>query len=111
MRDTIKNIVYEEFSRLDNTKIIMHNGKFDYQVIKCTTGKQLKVYWDTMIGARILKLSVINVSTGDNLSSTFTNNSLPFVINGSNVEAISAIFRFKLACASFPSITSPFTSL
>lgn len=46
--------IYEEFSRLDNTKIIMHNGKFDYQVIKCTTGKQLKVYWDTMIGARIL---------------------------------------------------------
>ena len=32
----------------------MHNGKFDYQVIKCTTGKQLKVYWDTMIGTRIL---------------------------------------------------------
>ena len=46
--------IYEEFSRLDNTKIIMHNGKFDYQVIKCTTDKQLKVYWDTMIGARIL---------------------------------------------------------
>ena len=46
--------IYEEFSRLTNTKIIMHNGKFDYQVIKCTTGKQLKVYWDTMIAARIL---------------------------------------------------------
>ena len=46
--------IYEEFSRLTDTKIIMHNGKFDYQVIKCTTGKQLKVYWDTMIAARIL---------------------------------------------------------
>jgi DNA polymerase I-like protein with 3'-5' exonuclease and polymerase domains len=32
----------------------MHNGKFDYQVIKCTTGKQLKVYWDTMLAVRIL---------------------------------------------------------
>ena len=32
----------------------MHNGKFDYQVIKCTCGLQLKVYWDTMVGVRIL---------------------------------------------------------
>ena len=46
--------VKDEFSRLNNTKIIMHNGKFDYQVIKCTCGLELSVYWDTMIGARIL---------------------------------------------------------
>lgn len=46
--------IYEEFLRLVDTKIIMHNGKFDYQVIKCTTGNQLKVYWDTMLGSRIL---------------------------------------------------------
>lgn len=46
--------IYEEFNRLDNTLILMHNGKFDYQVIKCTTGKQLKVYWDTMLATRIL---------------------------------------------------------
>lgn len=46
--------IYEEFSRLVNVKIIMHNGKFDYKVIKCTTGLQLKVYWDTLIGVRIL---------------------------------------------------------
>lgn len=46
--------IFEEFSRLDNIPIVMHNGKFDYQVIKCTTGKQLKVYWDTMIAAKIL---------------------------------------------------------
>ena len=46
--------IYEEFDRLINTKIIMHNGKFDYKVIKCTTGKQLKVYWDTMIAAQLL---------------------------------------------------------
>ena len=46
--------IREEFLRLINTKIIMHNGKFDYQVIKCTTGTQLKVYWDTMLGSRIL---------------------------------------------------------
>ena len=46
--------VKEEFSRLSDTLIIMHNGKFDYQVIKCTTDLQLKVYWDTMVAARLL---------------------------------------------------------
>ena len=46
--------IFEAFDRLDDTLIVMHNGKFDYQVIKCTTGKQLKVYWDTMLGARLL---------------------------------------------------------
>lgn len=49
-----ENDIKEEFSRLVGTKIIMQNGKFDYQVIKCTCGLQLKVYWDTMVGARIL---------------------------------------------------------
>lgn len=46
--------IKEEFQRLVDTNIIMHNGKFDYEVIKCTCGLQLKVYWDTMVGARIL---------------------------------------------------------
>jgi DNA polymerase I-like protein with 3'-5' exonuclease and polymerase domains len=46
--------IFEAFDKLGETLIVMHNGKFDYQVIKCTTGKQLKVYWDTMIATRIL---------------------------------------------------------
>lgn len=48
--------VAEQFHRLTeaNTTIIMHNGKFDYQVIKCTTGEELHIDWDTLIGARIL---------------------------------------------------------
>lgn len=46
--------IADQFSRLSNTKIIMHNGKFDYEVIKCTCGIELSVYWDTLIGARIL---------------------------------------------------------
>lgn len=46
--------IAEQFSRLANTKIIMHNGKFDYEVIKCTCGVKLNIYWDTMIGAKIL---------------------------------------------------------
>ena len=44
----------EELKRLGNTKIIMHNGKFDYEVIKCTCGVELSIYWDTMIASRIL---------------------------------------------------------
>lgn len=46
--------IKEEFERLVNTKIIMHNGKFDYQVIKCTCDIALSIYWDTMIAVRIL---------------------------------------------------------
>jgi DNA polymerase-1 len=37
-----------------DTKIIMHNAKFDIQVLKHTTGVTLKAYWDTMIGAKLL---------------------------------------------------------
>ena len=46
--------VREEFDRLKQTKIIMHHGKFDYQVIKCTTRCVLDIYWDTMVAAKIL---------------------------------------------------------
>lgn len=46
--------IKEQFDRLTDTFIIMHNGKFDYQVIKCTTGIPLHIDWDTMIAARIL---------------------------------------------------------
>lgn len=52
--------IAEQLNRFNSTvianpiKVIMHNGKFDYQVILCTTGVKLKVYWDTMIGAKIL---------------------------------------------------------
>ena len=46
--------IYNQLERLKDTKIIMHNGKFDYEVIKCTCGNELKIYWDTIIGARIL---------------------------------------------------------
>lgn len=35
-------------------KFIFHNGKFDYQVIKCTCNVLLDIDWDTMIGAKLL---------------------------------------------------------
>ena len=34
--------------------VIMHNGKFDYEVIKCTCSVALPVDWDTMICARLI---------------------------------------------------------
>lgn len=49
-----EEFVREQFNRLANTKIIMHNGKFDYQVIKCTCDCELEVFWDTMLAARII---------------------------------------------------------
>lgn len=33
---------------------IMHNGKFDYEVLKCTCGFAPKIYWDTMIAAKLI---------------------------------------------------------
>ena len=47
--------IAEELQRLidNNTYIIMHNGKFDYEVIKCTCGIALPIDWDTMIGQRL----------------------------------------------------------
>lgn len=46
--------IKEQLDRLNETKIIMHNGKFDYQVLKCTCDVKLNIYWDTLIGARLL---------------------------------------------------------
>lgn len=46
--------VANQLSRVDNLKTVYHNGSFDKQVLHCTTGFDPKVYWDTMIGARLL---------------------------------------------------------
>lgn len=35
-------------------KIVMHNGKFDYEVLKCTCDICVVPYWDTMIATRLL---------------------------------------------------------
>ena len=36
------------------TFVVMHNGKFDYKVIKCTCGISVVPDWDTMIAAKVL---------------------------------------------------------
>lgn len=46
--------IKEEFDRLCTTTIVMHNGKFDYEVIKCTCDCVLHIDWDTLIGAKVL---------------------------------------------------------
>lgn len=38
----------------DSTIILMHNGKFDYQVILKTCGLPLRIDWDTMIASQLL---------------------------------------------------------
>lgn len=44
----------EQLSRLIDTKILTHNGKFDYKVLHCTCGYDMPIYWDTYVAARLL---------------------------------------------------------
>lgn len=48
--------IKESFEKLStfNIKYIYHNGKFDYQVLKCTCDLELPIDWDTFIAARVL---------------------------------------------------------
>lgn len=46
----------EQLQRIKDagTFIIMHNGKFDYEVIKCTCDIEIEPDWDTMVGAHTI---------------------------------------------------------
>ena len=46
--------IKEQLSRLSNATVLMHNGKFDYEVLKCTCDIVLHIDWDTMVGAKVL---------------------------------------------------------
>lgn len=48
--------VKNELQRINESgiKIITHNGKFDYEVLKCTCEISVVPYWDTMIATRLL---------------------------------------------------------
>jgi len=52
--------IKEEFDRLNeaNVKVITQNGKFDYQVLKCTCNYIMPVHWDTLLGTKILDENV-----------------------------------------------------
>ena len=43
----------EKVNQSDLEKIF-HNGKFDYEVLKCTCGVEVVPDWDTMVGSRLL---------------------------------------------------------
>lgn len=51
-----ENDVKEELERVISAKTysILHNGKFDYEVLKCTCDVCINIDWDTMIGAKLL---------------------------------------------------------
>lgn len=51
-----ENDVKKELQKIINAdvKIIMHNGKFDYEVLKCTCDICVVPHWDTIIAARLL---------------------------------------------------------
>ena len=48
--------VKTELQRINESgiKIVAHNGKFDYQVLKCTCDVLVVPYWDTMVATRLL---------------------------------------------------------
>ena len=48
--------VAEQLKQIVDSKvdIIMHNGKFDYEVLKCTCGVEVVPKWDTLIAARLI---------------------------------------------------------
>lgn len=46
--------INEEFARLKDIEILMHNSTFDIEVIMSTTGLRLPCTWDTMSGAHVL---------------------------------------------------------
>ena len=49
----------EQLQRIKDagTFVVMHNGKFDYEVIKCTCGIEIEPDWDTIIGAHTINES------------------------------------------------------
>lgn len=49
----------EQLQRIKDTGtfVVMHNGKFDYEVIKCTCGIEIEPDWDTIIGAHTINES------------------------------------------------------
>ena len=48
--------IKEELQRIVDAKVfvVMHNAKFDMQVIKCTCGIEVPANWDTSIAAKLL---------------------------------------------------------
>lgn len=46
--------IKEALQKMLAIKFLTHNGKFDYQVIYCTCGIKFPIYWDSMVGSKLL---------------------------------------------------------
>lgn len=55
-RQLTEEDIKEGLKRLVDAKtyILMHNAKFDYQVLKCTCGIEVKADWDTLIASQLI---------------------------------------------------------
>lgn len=114
--------IKEQLSRLSDTKIIMHNGKFDYQVLKCTCDIVLSIYWDTMIGAKVLDenepSAKLKVQYVDKIDSTLQKYSIDELFTGVEYAildpklfaiyaATDAYMTFQLYKYQYPILTAP----
>ena len=50
----VESDIKEGVDKLKDTKILTHNGKFDYQVMKCTCESPFKIYWDSQVASKVL---------------------------------------------------------
>ena len=57
--------IREGILKLNNIKILTHNGKFDYEVIKCTCGCSFPIYWDSQIAAKVLDENELSAKLKD----------------------------------------------
>lgn len=100
--------IKEQLDRLKNTKIIMHNGKFDYQVIKQTCKCILDIYWDTMIAVRILDENELRASLKeqyvDKIDSSQEKYSIEHLFEGVQYEILDPEL-FALYAATDPKMT------
>ena len=50
----VESDIKEGVDKLKDTKILTHNGKFDYQVMKCTCDAPFNIYWDSQVASKVL---------------------------------------------------------
>lgn len=97
--------IYEQFSRLNNIEIITHNGKFDREVLQCTTGWVMPIYWDTLIGARLLnenELAGLKVQYISKIDSSIEKYSIEHLFKGIEYAVVDPdIFALYAATDSF----------
>lgn len=98
--------IKEELERIKSLTILMHNGKFDYQVLKCTCGIECIPTWDTMIAFRLLDENEKSVKLKDQyiakIDSSQEKYSIEHLFNGVEYAIVDpSIFALYAATDSF----------